>query len=34
MEKAIVKWKDHLLGGMKQRLDVCPIYLSIHVLLC
>lgn len=34
MEKAIVKWKDHLFSGMKQRLEVCPISLSINALSC
>ena len=30
MEKAIIKWKDHLLNGMKQRLEVCPLSLSVY----
>jgi hypothetical protein len=29
MEKAIAKWKDHLLSGIGQRLKVCPLVLSI-----
>jgi hypothetical protein len=30
LEKAIVKWKGHLLNGMKQRLEVRPLFLFMH----